>query len=329
MVATPHPEAIPVASRLKVFFTTDLHGSDVCFRKFVNAAKFYGADVLIVGGEVTGKAMVPIVRTSASSYRVRFGGDERGLDSGSELAAFEKLVADTGFYSVRVTPDEHERLACDADARHELFVKLICDRLAHWMELADERLDGTGVECFVSPGNDDFEEIDPLLCQAECVTMPDGEIVNVGGSYEMVSCGKANQTPWNCPRDVPEDQLAVIMEDLAGRVTSPERAIYNFHCPPYGTPLDQAPLLDANMNPLTGPGGVAVGPVGSTAVRRVIDAHQPMMSLHGHIHESRGKAQLGRTLAINPGSEYGEGVLHGALIILHKGRVKDFQFTTG
>lgn len=318
-----------MVKRLKVFFATDLHGSDVCFRKFINAGKFYGVDVLIVGGDVTGKALVPIVVRDDRNHAVTFGGEEQVLEGMEALVKFEKLVADTGFYSIRVTPEEHQQLAANDAARHRLFVDVVCRRVAQWMELADERLRGTGIQCLVSPGNDDFEEIDAIMRQAERVAMPDGDVVVIGDEYEVVSCGKANRTPWDCPRDVPEDELEAAIERLAGRVNRPERAIYNLHCPPYGTPLDQAPLLDENLRPLSGPGGVIVGPVGSTAVRRTIEEHQPLMSLHGHIHESRASVKLGRTFAVNPGSEYGEGVLRGALFTLDKGSVKGFQFTTG
>jgi len=57
-------------------------------------------------------------------------------------------------------------------------------------------------------------------------------------------------------------------------------------------------------------------PVGSTAVRELIEEYQPPLSLHGHIHESRGKTRIGETIAINPGSVYSEGSLQGAVIDL-------------
>ncbi len=58
----------------KIFFATDLHGSEVCWKKFLNAAKFYDADVLICGGDMTGKAIVPIVSHGRARRRAR-GGD--------------------------------------------------------------------------------------------------------------------------------------------------------------------------------------------------------------------------------------------------------------
>ena len=70
-------------------------------------------------------------------------------------------------------------------------------------------------------------------------------------------------------------------------------------------------------------------PVGSRAVREFIEQHQPIVSLHGHIHESRGAVRIGRTVAINPGSTYGEGVLDGAIIDIEDGEVVSHQLVSG
>ena len=51
--------------------------------------------------------------------------------------------------------------------------------------------------------------------------------------------------------------------------------------------------------------------------------------IHGHIHESRGTFKLGKTLCINPGSEYTEGILRGSLIELRGGKVRSQQLTAG
>jgi Icc-related predicted phosphoesterase len=69
--------------------------------------------------------------------------------------------------------------------------------------------------------------------------------------------------------------------------------------------------------------------VGSRAVAKMIEKYQPLIGLHGHIHESRGAQKIRRSLIINPGSEYSEGILKGAAIILEKGKVKDYVFTSG
>jgi Icc-related predicted phosphoesterase len=145
----------------------------------------------------------------------------------------------------------------------------------------------------------------------------------------MASCGFANRTPWNCPRDVEEDELARRYEDAIAGLREPEQAIFNFHCPPYDTGIDSGPRLNEEYRVRSGAGGVDMHPVGSTACRAAIERHQPLLGLHGHLHESRGTYKLGRTLCLNPGSEYTEGVLRGSLIEIRKGKVKSQQFTAG
>jgi Icc-related predicted phosphoesterase len=75
--------------------------------------------------------------------------------------------------------------------------------------------------------------------------------------------------------------------------------------------------------------GHSIKPVGSTAVRDAIERYQPALSLHGHIHEARGVHWLGRTLALNPGSEYAEGTMKGAIVNLEPTRVKGYLLISG
>ncbi len=70
---------------MRVFFATDIHGSDVCWRKFLNAGKFHKADVLIMGGDMTGKAMVPIV-ANGSNWELELQGQRHVLTTEDELA---------------------------------------------------------------------------------------------------------------------------------------------------------------------------------------------------------------------------------------------------
>jgi hypothetical protein len=116
---------------------------------------------------------------------------------------------------------------------------------------------------------------------------------------------------------------------VIAKLEAPAASIFNFHCPPYATGIDSGPKLGADFRVTAGAGGVEMVPVGSTACRDAIERHQPLLGLHGHLHESRGTYKLGRTLCVNPGSEYTEGVLRGALFELKKGKVKSHQFTAG
>jgi Icc-related predicted phosphoesterase len=161
------------------------------------------------------------------------------------------------------------------------------------------------------------------------VVNPEERVVTLHGECEMISCGTTNITPWNSPREMPEGQLEKLLDGLAKQVKNQAKAIYNIHVPPYNTAIDKAPKLDSTLKPLIIPGGVQLAPVGSTAVTAIIKHYQPMLALHGHVHESRGNLKLGRTLCINPGSEYGEGILRGALVQIGRKGVEDFLLTEG
>lgn len=314
---------------MKLFYATDVHGSDRCFSKFVNAAGFYGADAILLGGDITGKAIVPLVEDGPGRRRAVFLGEEVSVDGPEAIEELEKKIANTGYYAHRCTAEEERELAASAEARDELFVRLMVERVRRWVELAEERLAPLGIPCLVNAGNDDPREIDAAIDSSSHVQFLEGRVVELPNGTELASCGYANRTPWDCPRDVEEAELAERLEGVASQVRDPERAIFNFHCPPYDTGIDAGPRLSADLRLRSGAGGVDMHPVGSTACRSVIERHRPMLGLHGHLHESRGTYKLGPTVGINPGSEYTEGVLRGALVEIKKGKLKSHQFTTG
>ncbi len=315
-------------SGLRIYFATDIHGSDVCFRKFVNAAKFYKADVLILGGDITGKLIMPIQRDDAGNYTFRWHGEEHHV-SEADLPRAQKQLRDAGYYTAILTREEVAWLQSDQAHVEELFVKLACESISRWMDIAEERLRGTGVECYISPGNDDPPAIDAILNRGGLVINPEERVVMLRGACEMISCGTTNITPWHSPRELPEDELEARLDALARQVKDQAKAIYNIHVPPYNTSIDKAPKLDSTLKPIVIPGGVQQAPVGSTAVTNILKRYQPMLALHGHVHESKGNVKIGRTLCINPGSEYGEGVLRGALVQIGKKGVEDFLLTSG
>jgi len=152
-------------------------------------------------------------------------------------------------------------------------------------------------------------------------------VVEIDG-WTMISSGWSNHTPWNTHREETEEQLSERIESMAKQIPDPSRAIFNLHCPPYKSGLDEAPAIDADLRLLHG--GRALRPVGSTAVRGAIEKHQPILSLHGHIHESKGAIKIGKTLSINPGSSYEEGMLMGAIIQLDpKKGIRSYQLVNG
>ena len=317
---------------MRIFYASDVHASNRCFKKFLNAGKFYGCDALVLGGDITGKAIVPFVEVAPGEVQVTFLGKRQVLASEEEVRAVEQRVGDTGYYPHRCSPDEAEALSTDAARLQALFVRKIVERVEAWMALADERLAGDGaLPCFINAGNDDPPEIDAVIDAAERVAFLEGRVVELPGGVELASCGFANMTPWRCPRDVGEDELGARLEAVASQVRAPEWAIFNFHCPPHGTQIDEGPVLGDDLRMRSTAGGVEMHPVGSTACRDVIERYQPLLGFHGHLHESRGTFTLGRTLCINPGSEYSEGVLRGAIVELNekKRKVKSSQFISG
>jgi uncharacterized protein len=313
---------------MRLFFATDIHGSEVCWKKFLNSGKHYEADVVILGGDMTGKALVPIVDDGDGTWHATLLENREVLNGEEEVKAFGDAVMRRGYYPFRTTPDELRELSEDEPRWHALFEEHMLGTVERWMEMADERLGGTGIRVFVCPGNDDQLDVDQVVANAKTVELGEGRVVDVEG-FQLASTGWANRTPWDTYREEDEPDLLERMEKMLTEVTAePERTIYSLHCPPYGTGLDDAPQLTAEMD--LKDAGRSTVPCGSTAVREVIERHQPALSLHGHIHEARGTRRLGRTLCINPGSSYEQGQLLGAVIDLDgKKKVKRFVLTSG
>jgi uncharacterized protein len=312
----------------RVYFATDIHGSETCWRKFLNSGKHYEANVMVLGGDMTGKALVPIVQDGKDHWHATLLENRREFESEDEVKEFEDSVMRRGYYPFRTDPDQMSELTESEELRDELFHKEMLGTVERWMRMADEKLDGTGIDCFVSPGNDDQFEVDEIIAGAKRVRLAEGEVVEFG-DFQMVSTGWSNRTPWDTYREEDEDDLAERLRKMTSQVTTPpEKTIYNFHCPPYGTGLDDAPEIDENMRPKHG--GRSLVPVGSKAVREAIEEGQPALSLHGHIHEAKGNTRIGNTLCINPGSSYEQGQLLGAVINLDGGKkVKRFVLTSG
>jgi len=316
-------------SKLKIFHASDVHGSEKCFRKFLNVPKVYGVDVIIMGGDITGKMLVPIVEQGDGSYKTEYMGSDLVLKSQDEVEKITKLIADAGGYPYICTVDEYDKLKNDPAYLDRIFKNQIVKRVEEWVNLAEERLKSSGVEVYIMPGNDDYPEIDEALNKSEFVINPDGKLVVIGGRYEMISTGYVNITPWKAPRDIPDEKLEEILEGLATQLKRPGDSIFSLHAPPYNTPIDLAPLLDNTLKPVLASGELVMTHVGSIAVRKLIEKYQPLLGLHGHIHESKGMVKIGRTICLNAGSDYLAGNLQGAIVTLEDEKVKSYMFTIG
>jgi len=311
-----------------LYYASDVHGSDQCWRKFLGAGRFYEVNALIMGGDLTGKAIVPIQLDADGSFTAEFLGETRSGRGETALTELTEAVRYNGMYPWVASADEIARHRSDASARAELFERVLLDELRRWVELADERMPPQGIAVYAMAGNDDPWSCDAVLESAEHLIACDLRVTEVGG-HEMISCSYANPTPWASPRELDEDALYDRMKGLADQLERPESAIFNLHVPPKASGLDTAFEIDDQLRIVVRNGKPHEIPVGSTAVRQLIEEYQPMLALHGHIHESRGAATIGRTLAINSGSEYATGRIHGVIVKLADASVVSHQFTIG
>jgi Icc-related predicted phosphoesterase len=313
--------------RTRIFFATDLHSSEACFRKLLATPTAYDVQALIMGGDCTGKMLIPLVEIEPGTFRCDWAGETTVLRSPEQVAEQEKRIRYSGLYPVRLGVEEAQALERDSAEVEALFLEQMCQTLSDWMVLAKERLRDTGVHMIVTPGNDDAFAVDAVLAKCSFVDAAEGRLTHIG-SHEMLSVGWSNHTPWDTPRECSEEALAAMIDALAVQIENMDNAIFNIHVPPYGTGLDEAPELDDELRPVQG--GTVISAVGSTAVRDTILKYQPLLGLHGHIHESRGVQKLGRTTCINPGSAYGQWILQGVVVELGRGGdIESYTLTSG
>jgi Icc-related predicted phosphoesterase len=316
-------------SEVKMFFASDLHGSNVCFKKFVNSAKFYGVDVLVLGGDLTGKAVIPIAEQEDGTFIALQHGEQIRIADKSELDDFVKRQGNMGFYPAVMSEAEYQRLSRDPEAQTTLFKKLVLERVRDWADIATEKLKGTDIPLITVPGNDDFVDIDEILTQAPVFDFHEMQVCEFKGGYQMLYCGGSTPTPWDTEREYTEEQYVARFAELLPQVTDMSRCIFNVHVPPFGTALDACPKLDKNLKVVYEMGLPVQVHAGCQTLTDIIKKHQPLLGLHGHIHEGRAKINIGKTICINPGSVYPEGILQGALITLRHGEVAQANLMQG
>ena len=315
-------------ARFTIYFATDIHGSERCFMKFLNAGKAYGANAVILGGDVTGKALVPVVEQAGGRWQASLFGKEETAGDEAELAEIEKRIRTLGFYPYRTTPEEHARMSADEAYLGGVFDRVMRDATTRWVEIADTRLREAGLPCLVMPGNDDIPEVKDVLAEGRWLVQGEDHVVEFG-PYQVLCLGYSTVTPWNSPREITEEEMASRLGVLGEQIQPGKPVIFNVHNPPAASGTDLAFKLTPDMRIETAGGEPVRVPVGSHAVRAAIEAVQPVLSLHGHIHESRAMSSIGRTKVCNPGSLYPDGTLQGVLVTLDGDKVKGFKFVSG
>ncbi len=308
-----------MATNFRLYICSDIHASERTWRKFLNAVKanVYKADAALIAGDLTGKALIPVVRDDkAATWTATLMGQRRVVRNDKELDELERSIADVGYYAVRVTPEERDAMERDPDLVKRRFHEAIARRVSDWMALAAERLDGSNVPVYLMPGNDDDFEIDPILAEStRCVNVNE-KVVELSPWHQLVSMGWSSPTPWSTPRELPEEEFLDRLSGLLKGVRDPRKTVIMTHVPPYDSGLDTAPLLSPDLRPTVTAGDLLRGPVGSTGVRRAIETFRPVLGVHGHIHESGGERRIGDTVCVNAGSESSMGVLRGYVIDL-------------
>lgn len=316
-------------TRTTIFFVTDVHGSDRCFRKFINAGKFYNANVLVLGGDITGKTIAPIIDQSDGTCKSTVFGNEILLTSSEQVEDTVKTLRNSGSYPYMTNMQEFEELKTKPDLIRKLFAKLMVERINQWIVLAEERLEHSGIRCYISPGNDDVFEIDDALSSGKYVINPEERVIDIDGEHEMITLGYANHTPWNSPREADEEVLEHKIEKMCTNVKDMKKTVFNLHVPPINTVIDQAPMLDKTLKPVLKGGQMQMISAGSVATRKMIEKYAPLVGMHGHIHESKGAVKIGSTICFNPGSEYGSGILRGLICQLEGNKIKSHLLTSG
>ena len=312
---------------MKLYFATDIHGSEICWKKFINASKFYEADVLILGGDMTGKAIIPIIAQGGGKYKVTLLDQETILELKEQVDKMVATIMDRGYYPYVTDPDEVAEISSTPGLSDQLFLKEALKTMQRWMEYADARLESTHMPCYVCPGNDDMFEIDDIIRQSKHVELVEGKVIQLDEYHEMINAGWSTPTPWNTPREESEDQLRQRIQVMIDQLKDVKNSVFNIHDPPYGSGLDEAPELTKDLRPAYA--GRSLVPVGSHAVLELIEKYEPLLGLFGHIHEGKGTRKYKRTLCINPGSMYEQGMLHGAVVELKPKKVGNYILTTG
>jgi Icc-related predicted phosphoesterase len=307
-------------AKVRLVFSTDVHGSEIYWRKWMKSAEHYNADTILMSGDLTGKAIVPIFKKE-DQYTYTFLEKKHVIKNEENLTEASDELRLKGVYPFITTIEEVKELQKDKKKLDAKFSQLMVEGIERWMQQIEKYVDKK-IQVIVNPGNDDILAIDPVIKKYDRVTYPLDKVVTIGDKYEMISCAWVNITPWNSPRECSEEELAKKLQREIDRLSEFKNALFNFHAPPINTHLDIAPAVDKSLKQKTTLGAPEMDHVGSSAVREAIEKKQPLLGLHGHIHESAGNHKIGETICINPGSKYTAGAFSAYIIDITEDGVK-------
>ena len=315
----------------RIWFFSDIHGSNACFKKFLNLINNTNKpNVLILGADITGKQLIPIIKKNNGTEVVPIGGKDIILKNSEESQSLKKKLSDIGYYPFECTNTDYKKLQFGKKYQKDVFEKLVKKRLIEWVELADSKLSSnTDCKVIINGGNDDPFYIDSILDSSKKMIHAEGKIIDLPAGLKLLSTGFSVKTPWNCPRDISEDELKIKISNMTNQLVESDKLIFNFHCPPYNTALDLAYKINQDtFEPVAGIGGPPLINVGSKVIRESIEKWQPIVSLHGHIHEIHAKQNIGKTLCVNPGTDYKNGRLQGFFIQINDNGIIEFETLT-
>lgn len=325
-----------MGDKIKVVLVSDLHGSEIAYAKLSNVPKIYKADIVILNGDLTGKALMPIVKLKNGQYTANVFGEVKTFDE-SKLNGILTDAKNSGYYPYIVDENEYEELLNNEAKVKELFINLMITSFENWLRKIEERYRQFNVRLFYFPGNDDPREF------VEHIKKLDNDILIYGderivefNKYILLGFGYSNPTPWHTERELPEEEIKARLEKLFDQIDPKrmDRVLAAIHVPPINTAIDLAPKLTPDLRPVTSGGEMVMEHVGSTAVREILENYGPAIGLHGHIHESPGIDYLlckcGRKVpVVNAGSEYMVGALRIAYLLIEDGKLKDKIFVRG
>ncbi len=314
-------------AKVRLLFASDFHGNETVWRKFLNSAKIFKVDALLMGGDMTGKVLCPIIKREDGRYESFFLRENHVLAE-AQLPQFKRKVVDHSYVPYVCTPEEYQKLNEGQEIVEKVFESLETESIREWCDLIPQKVP-ENVKVVIHPGNDDKFAIDEVLRNHPRVVFAEEDVVTFDEEHEAACVGWSNPTPWDSPRECSEGELENKLERTVAKLRNLETALFCFHVPPYDSVIDKAVKLDAQLRPVYEGGRPVFIPVGSVAVRKVIKKYQPLLGLHGHIHESPGIYKIGRTQCLNPGSEYSEGILKAYLIELDGRKITRLQRLEG